>query len=190
MKIYKYGISNQERVKNPITKSMKYYPVYFDDRFPELLKEFRSQPKIEDPVEAELNKASIPKIHYEIPPEVRLENKITIRHDTSGYFNVHPANEGRRSKFEQFVAKFIGLKSGWSDILILKPNKKYHGLIIELKADGITVFKKNGELRKNKTLKNQYDFICKCRKDGYYACFAIGSTEAINIINKYLNNKL
>lgn len=46
----------------------------------------------------------------------------------------HPANEGRRTKFEQFKLKYLGVKSGLPDILCFTPSGEYNGLAIELKV--------------------------------------------------------
>lgn len=50
---------------------------------------------------------------------------------------LHPPNEGKRSPFERYKAKKMGLTSGWPDIMIFKPkagiNSFNAGLAIELK---------------------------------------------------------
>ena len=74
------------------------------------------------------------------------------------------------------------------DIYVMSPRGRYHGLIIELKAKNI--YKKNGELLKNDHLEDQQRTIDTLNKEGYYATFAVGYTEAINLIDNYLNNKL
>lgn len=46
----------------------------------------------------------------------------------------HVPNEGKRTKFERFKAKVLGIKSGVSDLIIIEPNRDFNGLAIELKV--------------------------------------------------------
>jgi hypothetical protein len=48
----------------------------------------------------------------------------------------HPTNEGKRSRFEQFKAKYLGISSGLPDLLIFNGSAYAHGLAIEVKAPG------------------------------------------------------
>lgn len=46
----------------------------------------------------------------------------------------HPPNEGRRTRFERFKAKYLGISSGLPDILLFTPNVHgYNGLALEVK---------------------------------------------------------
>lgn len=75
------------------------------------------------------------------------------------------------------------------DLLILKPNKNYHGLFIELKIE--CPYKKNGEIKASKDdhLKNQRATIMQLNKLGYYALFAWEFYQIKEIIDNYLNDK-
>lgn len=79
--------------------------------------------------------------------------------------------------------------SGFPDLFIAMPNKHYHGLFIELKKDGVTVFKKDGTIRKNEHLEKQNEVHQSLNSVGYFATFAIGFDEAKKIINEYLTTK-
>ena len=46
----------------------------------------------------------------------------------------HVPNEGKRTKFERFKAKVLGIRPGVSDLIIIEPNKDYNGLAIEFKS--------------------------------------------------------
>lgn len=46
----------------------------------------------------------------------------------------HPANEGKRTPFEQFKIKWLGISAGLPDILIFTPGWEYPGLAIEVKS--------------------------------------------------------
>ena len=71
------------------------------------------------------------------------------------------------------------------DLLILKPNKNYHGLFIELKV--ATPFKLNGELKKSEHLEGQQKSINDLNNLGYFACFSWGFEMTKEIIDNYLN---
>jgi hypothetical protein len=49
-------------------------------------------------------------------------------------FTVHIPNEGRRTKFEQYKLKTLGVMAGMPDVMIFDPRGKYSGLAVELKA--------------------------------------------------------
>lgn len=104
--------------------------------------------------------------------------------------------------------KMMAMRSedGQPDISIDYPSRGYHGLRLELKAEGVVVKKKDGRLRKapytRKYKKNGKIYIKKgdhlqeqaatLRKYiglGYYANFAIGFLEAKKIIDWYFKNE-
>ena len=80
----------------------------------------------------------------------------------------------------QTVAKAIvmGQSKGEPDLFIAKPNKKYHGLYLELKYG------------KNKTSKEQDIIILKLQELGYYVGIAYNFEDSKLIIDNYLANKL
>lgn len=45
----------------------------------------------------------------------------------------HVPNEGRRTPFERYKVKYLGISKGIPDVLIFNPNKHYNGLAVELK---------------------------------------------------------
>ena len=85
--------------------------------------------------------------------------------------------------------KLQGDRRGYPDLTICKSNKKYNGLMIELKA--VSPFLKDGKtLKKNQHLKEQNDYLNKLREEGYYATFSTGLGETIEIIDRYLLQKV
>ena len=85
--------------------------------------------------------------------------------------------------------KLQGDRRGYPDLTIYKSNKKYNGLMIELKA--VSPFLKDGKtLKKNQHLKEQDDYLNKLREEGYYATFSTGLGETIEIIDRYLSQKV
>lgn len=81
------------------------------------------------------------------------------------------------------------INRGYPDLFIAEANKYYHGLYLELKADGKSPFKKDGSLKKNDHLQEQQDFINKLKDKGYAAGFAVGLKEALDIIDEYMENR-
>ena len=73
------------------------------------------------------------------------------------------------------------------DLIIFEPRGGYFGLFIELKVK--SPFKKNGELLKSDHLEGQQKTINDLIERGYYATFATGFDEAIEIIKKYMVSK-
>jgi hypothetical protein len=85
--------------------------------------------------------------------------------------------------------------------------RHYNGLRIEIKDDGVKIYKKDGvTLRKQPYkrtywvrgkrfikagdhLQDQADMIIKYRKKGYMACFGVGYDAICHIIDKYLNRQ-
>lgn len=93
---------------------------------------------------------------------------------------VHVPSEGKRSEYEAWKAKTLGLTSGISDLLIFEPRQAeerfYCGLCIELKAG------------KNKVTPNQINFQSNLVEKGWQCHVAYTIDAVINIIQAY--NKL
>ncbi len=77
-------------------------------------------------------------------------------------------------------------KRGYPDLFIAEPRGKYHGMYVELKADGKSPYKRNGELKKSEHLKEQEVMLNKLNSRGYFAKFATGFNEAKGLIESYL----
>lgn len=77
-------------------------------------------------------------------------------------------------------------KRGYPDLFIAEPRGKYHGMYVELKADGNSPYKRNGELKKSEHLQEQSDFIHSLKQRDYFAVFATGFDEATTLISQYL----
>ena len=69
-------------------------------------------------------------------------------------------------------------KRGYPDLFIAEPRGKYHGMYVELKADGNSPYKRNGELKKSEHLIEQEVMLNKLNSRGYAAEFACGFDEA------------
>ena len=91
---------------------------------------------------------------------------------------MHTVNEGKRSPRVGAELKRMGMKRGFPDISLLVPNKKYHGLFIELKAD-----------KTKRLTREQKEWLDNLNKYGYKAVRCNGSEEAIQVIKEYLGIK-
>jgi len=97
--------------------------------------------------------------------------------------------ESKKSRFEQYKFKEMGGIKGQPDLFIPVPNSQYSGMFIELKADGVTVFKKDGSLRAGEHLQNQNNYHEMLKKHGYWAGFCIGIDQTLDEIDKYFQKK-
>ena len=86
--------------------------------------------------------------------------------------------------------KALRSSRGLPDLLLLKPNKDFYGLFIEIKAKTSDVYLKDGKtLRNNEHVKEQSEMLDRLSKLGYKAVYGIGYDNCINIIKEYLNDK-
>ena len=76
--------------------------------------------------------------------------------------------------------------TGIPDLLIFEPRGEYCGLFLEIKANGTTIYKKNGEFVKNDHLNNQREVLQKLMNKGYSCFFVIGFDNAKHIIDNYM----
>lgn len=73
------------------------------------------------------------------------------------------------------------------DMIILKPNGEYHGLILELKSEDSSPYLKDGSLSKGQHIQEQNQTLTVLLNIGYYAVFAVGFDNAKKIIDDYMN---
>lgn len=105
----------------------------------------------------------------------------------------HPKAKFRTDKDGVFMVKSalrdksIGSNTrGFPDIIIREKRKGYNALVIELKAEGVVVFNKDGTLRKDKHLEEQKEWLDWFGEMGCYSTFSIGWDETIELIDNYL----
>jgi len=77
---------------------------------------------------------------------------------------------------------------GFPDIQIYEPRKNYAGLFLEVKKE--TPFKKNGELKSDKHLKEQADVMRMLTERNYLAHWVWEFEQAKKIIDEYLQKKI
>ena len=115
---------------------------------------------------------------------------VLFRTDFSSGMKMSPGQAAKHKKFQKsrawpdlFIAE-SGVVEFKEDGLIAHLRK--NGMFLELKADGVKLYKKDGTFRKNKHIKEQVEMLDKLNESGYYARFAVGYDEAIRIITNYL----
>jgi REP element-mobilizing transposase RayT len=75
-------------------------------------------------------------------------------------------------------AKKSGYKKGFPDLFIYEPRGEFNGLAIELKVG------------KNRATKEQLWWRNELNERGYVAEICTGIDEALEVINRYLKNKI
>lgn len=111
---------------------------------------------------------------------IRLQYKDVI-------FNSDVGSGMKLTKAQAGKAKMMRSGRGHPDLFIAEPKREFNGLFIELKAEGVVVFNKDGSLRAGGHLKEQYEMIKRLRMKGYCAQFTIGFDETKLLIDTYLN---
>ena len=90
----------------------------------------------------------------------------------------HIPNGGSRNPIEAHNLKLQGVKSGVPDLFYPVPNKKYHGLFIEMKYG------------KNKPTKPQKEWLEYLNSVGYLAVVCYSADEAFKVLNKYFADEV
>lgn len=115
---------------------------------------------------------------------------VLFRTDFSSGMKMTPWQAAKHKKFQKsrawpdlFIAESGVVKFKEGNLII---NLRKNGMFLELKADGVKLYKKDGTLRKNKHIEEQAEMLEKLRNGNYYAEFAIGYKDAIEQIHEYL----
>ena len=92
---------------------------------------------------------------------------------------------------------------GMQDLTILEPRQGYHGMVVEFKKTGVTVYRRDGLLKKqsyNRRYHTSKGLVIKSgdhlleqarvltilRVKGYYACWGLGYLRTIEMIDTYM----
>ena len=95
----------------------------------------------------------------------------------------HKKFQKSRAWPDLFIAESGVVKFKEGNLIV---NLRKNGMFLELKADGVKLYKKNGEMVANKHYQEQAEMLKKLRDRNYYAEFAIGYKDAIEQIHEYL----
>tara|TARA_R110000787_G_scaffold106693_3_gene214493 strand:+ start:1166 stop:1537 length:372 start_codon:yes stop_codon:yes gene_type:complete len=97
-------------------------------------------------------------------------------------------NSGLRVFWKQAkMLKAMRSCSGLPDIMIFEPRKQKAGMFLEVKKEGTKIYKRDGDLRKDKHLNEQEDILHRLKQKGYFAEFVVGFDEARSIIDWYMS---
>ena len=115
---------------------------------------------------------------------------VLFRTDFSSGMKMTPGQAAKHKKFQKsrawpdlFIAESGVVKFKEGNLIV---NLRKNGMFLELKADSVKLYKKDGTLRKNKHIEEQAEMLEKLRNGNYYAEFAIGYEDAIKQIHEYL----
>lgn len=75
------------------------------------------------------------------------------------------------------------------DMFIAYPNDKYHGFFIELKKEGTTIWKQNGEIVADPHIRAQFNTLKTLHGLGYAAIFGVGFEYTRSKIDGYFAMK-
>lgn len=91
------------------------------------------------------------------------------------------------------AAQHKRLQSGraWPDFVLYEPSHdaKHALLALELKASGVSIYKRDGTLRSDRHLEEQAEMIRQLRERGYAADFAVGLEDAIAKIDAHMGRR-
>ncbi len=90
----------------------------------------------------------------------------------------HVPNEGKRSRWEQYLIKYLGVKAGVPDLLVFDPNKEFNGLAIEFK------------IKYNKPTEKQKMWLDLLKTKKWSCHVVYNFDDAVAIIDKYFDNVL
>ena len=111
-----------------------------------------------------------------------------IRYQYPGImFNSDLAGATKLTIGQAVSMKHLRSDRGWPDIFIAEPGKrfKYHGLFIELKAEGTKITNAKG-FPATPHIAEQFLILERLSCKGYKAEFAVGFDEAKKLIDDYL----
>ena len=101
-------------------------------------------------------------------------------------FNSDMAGSQKLTERQAGDMKKLRSNRGFPDIAIYEPRQGYHGLFIELKAEGTRIHKKDGITPANDHIAEQREVMQLLREKGYLAGFAVGFENAKAMIDNYL----
>lgn len=101
-------------------------------------------------------------------------------------FRSDQAGVNQTSRYARGISTVLQSHRGYPDLFVAEPRSDWHGLFLELKAEGKTVWLKSGLLSTDKHIQEQSDVLAKLRIKGYCAYFARGFDEAKVIIDWYM----
>lgn len=118
-------------------------------------------------------------VHKAICQYLNVQYPFVIYHSDAMGLNLTKAQRG--------MFKPLRKSTGFPDLMILEPKGVWHGMFLEIKADGKSPFKKDGTIKSSEHLKNQDNYHAKLQLRGYKALFVVGFDQAKQVIDDYMN---
>jgi len=100
-------------------------------------------------------------------------------------FHFDFAADADLSAYQRKLNSALQSQHKYPDLTILAARRGYCGLILEIKADNVTVILKNGKLTSDPHIRAQAKTLRLLNEQGYYANFAIGFDGFIRILRWY-----
>ncbi len=75
------------------------------------------------------------------------------------------------------------------DLMLFEARRGYGGMFLEIKREGTAIYKRNGEIKRDKHLQEQEEVLSRLTDKGYFAKFVVGYDNAVALIDYYLENK-
>lgn len=94
------------------------------------------------------------------------------------------------SKAQAGINKMLRSGSGYPDLFIAEPKGQYRGMFLELKREGTIIYKKDGELTTNEHIRIQAEMLNELCSRGYWADFAVGLDQAIELVDAYFSGQV
>lgn len=118
------------------------------------------------------------KIHIAICDYIRLQYPKTVFTSEAGgiYTTMSQARLIKRTRSS------VGIP----DLIIFEPRGEFCGLFLEIKKDGTSIYKKNGEFVSSEHLNNQRAVMETLISKGYACYFVIGFDNAKQILDNYM----
>lgn len=113
----------------------------------------------------------------------------------NGFFFGEVKTYGGRKQFVknykllERIKKTGGTKD-FPDIFIYIPRGGFHGMAIELKIPSNSPILKNGSYSKSDKYKAQLEYGLSLQEDGYFWEFGVGYEMTIDLIERYIENKI
>jgi hypothetical protein len=89
------------------------------------------------------------------------------------------------------IHKSLQSSRSWPDLFIYKSSRGFHGLALELKREGTTIYltrgERKGKLSTDAHIQEQALMLQTLNKLGYFARFGVGFDQCRKIIDWYLN---
>lgn len=84
------------------------------------------------------------------------------------------------------VHKSMNPHRGYPDFFLAAPRGGYCGLFIEIKKSDFKPFKRDGNIKQDEHLAEQFQMIIRLKNAGFEALFCSGLDECIKTIEEYL----